>query len=81
MPEFLPSFLFKRSYFPKLGRDLVKDRSPGHMGADVRIALRAVGGQRAERREDMITCLNFLMIALMIFLTLHKLLKVNVLWG
>lgn len=80
MPEFLPSFLFKRSYFPKLGRNLVKDRSPGHMGADVRIALRAVGGQRAERCEDMIT-LNFLMIAIMIFLTLHKLLKVNVLWG
>lgn len=80
MPEFLPSFLFKRSYFPKLGRNLVKDRSPGHMEADVRIALRAVGGQRAERCEDMIT-LNFLMIAIMIFLTLHKLLKVNVLWG
>lgn len=51
------------------------------MGADVSVALRAVGGKRVERREDMITCLNFLMIAIMVFLTLFKLLKVNVLWG
>lgn len=51
------------------------------MGADVRVALRAVGGKRVERCEDVITCLSFPMIAIMIFLTLFKLLKVNVLWG
>ena len=79
MPSFLPSFLFKESYFQKLGRDLAKDRWQGHMGAEVRVALKAVGGKREERHKDMITCLNSLMV--MIFLTLLKLLKVNVLWG
>lgn len=27
--------------------------------ADVRVALRAVGGKSVERRKDVITCLNF----------------------
>jgi hypothetical protein len=47
------------------------------MGADVRVAPRGVGGKRVERREEMINCLNFLMIAITIFLTLFKFFEVN----
>lgn len=49
------------------------------MGADVRVSLRGVGGKRVERREKIINYLNFLMIAITIFLTLFEFFKVNLL--